>query len=109
MKALRNIALISVLHFVVSFAAFWHSLGSIVNFDSGEMPSTFDRVCGGAVNVLWFPFTQVAEFTHVRGGSLAEWLLLFMNSLLWGVILFGISRLCRQLLQPRVLSHETVV
>jgi hypothetical protein len=109
MKALRTIVVLSVLHFIISFGAFWHSVGSSLGrFDNGKMPSALDRFSDTAVDILWFPFMQIAMATHIGGGSFIEWFLLFANSLLWGVILFGVIRSCRRLLRSRNRNHEHV-
>jgi len=85
MKVLPTIASISAFHFVLNFDCFWHSLGSgLGRFESGAVPSLFDRTCDLAVDVLWFPFLPVAHVLGVEGPGLAEWLLMVANSVLWG-------------------------
>ena len=88
MKVLPIIASISAFHFELSFGCFWHSLGSgLGGFESGAVPSLFDRTCDLAVDVLWFPFLPVAHVLGVEGPGLAEWLLMVANSVLWGAVL----------------------
>ena len=89
MKASRFIVIFSTLHFLAAFGLFLRSFGNTMSrFDTGEMPGVFDKVCDVATDVLWCPFVQIAQVAHLGDGSLAEWILFFANSLLWGIILY---------------------
>ena len=101
MKPLPTIASMSALHFVLSFGAFWHSLGSgLGRFDSGAAPSVFDRTCDLALDVLWFPLLRVAHVLGIEGSGVAEWLLMVANSVLWGAVLYGLFAVFAWLLRP---------
>ena len=101
MKPLPIIASISALHFLFGFGAFWHSLGSgLGRFDSDAAPSLFDRTCGLAVDVLWFPFLPVAHVLGAEGSGVAEWLLMIANSVLWGAVLYAVFVVVARLLRP---------
>ena len=107
MKALRFIVTFAVGHFVLLFVAFSHSFGRTMDqFDRGLTPSAFDQVSDLLVDVLCSPFVQICGLLSVRGGGLAEWFLLGLNSLLWGAILYCAMKGCRRLLQLRSQSHE---
>jgi hypothetical protein len=101
MKPLPTISSISALHFVLSFGAFWHSLGSgLGRIDSGAAPSLIDRTCDLVVDVLWFPFLQVANVLGVERPCAAEWLLMVASSVLWGAVLYGVFVVFARLLRP---------
>jgi hypothetical protein len=103
-KPLRIIIGVSAVHFVASFGAFWHSLGSSLGrFDSGTPPSLLDRVLDGAVDVLWFPLVWLWDLLGVRGPGLAEWFILVTNSLLWGLAFYGVfTLLARVMYRPHM-------
>ncbi|MDB6125951.1 MAG: hypothetical protein JWQ71_4944 [Pedosphaera sp.] len=88
----------SALHFVVSFGVFLLAFGGTMGrFESGVAPSLFGRVCDVAVDILWFPFMWVGGLLGIGKGR-AEWLLLIANSLLWGVVLYGLLLLLKRFL-----------
>jgi hypothetical protein len=91
-KALLIVIGLSVLHFVAGFAAFATALELVWNrFDSDEGPSFLEKTCELAADVLWFPWIQLASALNIQGGVL-EWILLISNSLLWGLLLYGMWR-----------------
>jgi len=77
-------------------------------FDTGQMPSLLDRACDTAVDVLWFPFMQIAEVVHIRGPSLSERLLFWACSLLWGMLLYAVIVGIRYLWRRRFRQEHVV-
>ena len=75
--------------------------------DTTQMPSLLDRACVTAWDVLWFPFEQIAEATHISAPGLAEVLLFVASSLLWGILLYAVILGVRRLWHLRV-AHENV-
>ena len=75
--------------------------------DTTQMPRLLDRACVTAWDVLWFPFEQIAEATHISAPGLAEVLLFVASSLLWGILLYTAIVGARRLLRHTV-RHENV-
>ncbi len=101
MKAFLSILGISVVHFVVAFLALGHSLGGTLAgaFGGGTPPSSFDRLCDSAVNVLCFPLITLALAYGAHGAALQ--FLTIANSIMWGVGLYGFFIAVAHLLRPR--------
>jgi hypothetical protein len=68
----------------------WHS------FETGEPPPLAERLVDGAVQVLWFPYSDACDrfgLWQVQPLTGALWL---ANSILWGVGLYGLRELYRR-------------
>jgi hypothetical protein len=99
LRVLCIIVALAIAHFVAATGLFFHTFGTTMrSMDSGEMPGVIDRLSNVGADILLFPFTQVAALTHVSGS--VEWLLLFANSLLWGIFLYTVFLGCRRLVRP---------
>jgi hypothetical protein len=99
MKATVSILGISALHFVAGFLAFGIAFShSMQRFDHGGGRTLSHTVSDVAVDVLWFPFLLLASIIGFEGGGVAEWILLCVNSLLWGVVIYGMLVACSHVL-----------
>ncbi len=101
MKAFLVIVGISIVHFVVAFLAFGHSLGGTLAgaFGGGTPPSLFDRLCDSAVDVLLFPSLPLVHAFGAHGAAVQ--FLIIANSIMWGVGLYGFFIGVAHLLRPR--------
>ena len=87
MKPLLSILGLSALHFVAAIGVFVYAWNP--GNDTNHMPSLLDRACVTAWEVLWFPFQQIAEASHVKAPGSAEVLLFVASSLFWGILLYA--------------------
>src|SRR5687767_10856610 len=81
-KAVAIIAVLSVGHFGVGFAAFL----LLDIHDNNGVPTLIDFVAEAAVNILWFPFLYLAK----DSAGYTQLFFLVANSVFWGLILFAL-------------------
>lgn len=87
---IKRTAIAAIAHLVVTLGLM--AAGIVVGyerFETGEDPSTPDRVLGWVVAVLLQPVATLFNVIHHQTGrgipDFIEWPLLFLNSVLWGV------------------------
>jgi hypothetical protein len=100
MKTIWKIFALAALHFIFGIVAFFIGF-SLEGIDTGQSPTATEKIAMDLVTILWTPFLQIAEITHIHGGNPLEWLLFFSNSLLWGAVLYGVVLGCFKIFRRR--------
>ena len=81
------------LHLAAFVMVLMRSFGeSMRSFDSGAAPTQLGRFCQVFTEVLGFPGLQLSRWLPGGTGTVAGWLLVMCNSLLWGIAAWMLVR-----------------
>src|SRR3954451_21095703 len=88
-RAAIGIAVFSVLHFITAAVAFCITFDAGMDrFDFGGEPTLVEELAQSVAKILFFPGYQFAQSANIHNNA-AEWLVVFGNSFLWGLALYG--------------------